>query len=140
MDKIKNILLIDDSISSNQYNRVLLEEVGVAENIVIKNTAESALDFLRGEETADTFPKPELILLDIAMPQMDGFMFLEAYAKLPKKATNDFGTILAIVSDHVNPEIMERSKAYQGVGVMEQIKKPMDKEDITNLIEEYFEC
>ena len=61
MEKLKNILLIDDSISSNQYNRILIEELDIAENIVLINSAEQALEYLRGGEE-EIYPKPSLIL------------------------------------------------------------------------------
>jgi len=138
MEKLKNILLIDDSISSNQYNRILIEELDIAENIVLINSAEQALEYLRGGEE-EIYPKPSLILLDIAMPQMDGFMFLEEYAKLPDEATNNWETVLAIVSDHLDVENFEKSKQFKTLGVLEHIKKPMDKEDIANLLEECFD-
>jgi len=50
MKKLETILLIDDSNLSNQYNRVLLEDMGIVEHIVLKSNAESALEFLKGKE------------------------------------------------------------------------------------------
>lgn len=138
MEKFKNVLLIDDSISSNQYNRILIEELDIAENIVLKNSADQALQYLGGGEQAN-YPKPNLILLDLAMPQMDGFMFLDEYAKLPVEATNNWKIVLAIVSDFLDQENFEKSKQFKSLGVLEHIKKPLDKEDIVNLLEEYFD-
>ena len=138
MEKFKNVLLIDDSISSNQYNRILINELGIAENIILVNNADQALEYLLGGEDAN-YPKPNLILLDIAMPQMDGFMFLEEYAKLPVEATNNWKTVVVIVSDHLDADNFEKSKQFKTIGVLEHIKKPLEKEDIINLIEEHFE-
>ena len=138
MKKFKNVLLIDDSISSNQYNRILISELDIAENIVLVNSADQALGYLQ-EKQNGSYPTPNLILLDIAMPQMDGFMFLEEYAKLPPEATNNWSSVLAIVSDHLDGDNFEKAKQFKKVGVLEHIKKHLDKEDIVNLIEEHFE-
>ena len=139
MEKLKTILLVDDSNSSNQYNRVLLEEMGVAENIVLKNSGEAALDFLKGEDTEGIPPQPELILLDIAMPQMDGFMFMDEYSKLPSDVTNSMQIVISILSDFLDVENFEKSKIYKPIGLLEQIKKPIDKEDVINIMEECFD-
>ncbi|MFT6167534.1 MAG: CheY-like chemotaxis protein [Vicingaceae bacterium] len=138
MEKFKNVLLIDDSISSNQYNRILINELDIADNIFLANSADQALEYLLGGEEAN-YPKPNLILLDIAMPQMDGFMFLEEYAKLPAEATNNWKTVIAIVSDNLDANNFEKSKQFKTIGVLEHIKKPLDNKDIVNLIEEHFE-
>ena len=139
MKKLETILLIDDSNSSNQYNRVLLEEMGIVEHIVLKSNAESALEFLKGKDTEGRLPKPNLILLDISMPQMDGFMFLDEYEQLPKEVTNNQQIVLFILSDFLEEDDLEKSKNYKPIGVVEQIKKPMNKEGIMNLMEMYFD-
>jgi CheY-like chemotaxis protein len=139
MKKLETILLIDDSNSSNQYNRVLLKEMGIVEHIVVKSNAEAALEFLRGKDTEGRLPKPDLILLDIAMPQMDGFMFLDEYAKLSKEITNNQQIVVFILSDFLDEDDFEKSKKYKAIGVVEQIKKPMNKEGIINLMQVYFD-
>lgn len=139
MRRLKNILLIDDSISSSQFHRVLLEEVGVGEEIVIKNKVEAALAYLKGEETNQIPPQPDLIFLDLAMPQMDGFGFLEEYITLPYEVTNSFSTIIVVVSDFLDAESFERCKKYKNFGLLEHIRKPMDKEDLHTILTECFE-
>jgi hypothetical protein len=65
--KLENILLINNSYSSNQHNRVLLDEIGIVEQCVFKSNVEVVPEFLKGEETEGFLPKPYSILLDIAM-------------------------------------------------------------------------
>lgn len=136
---IKTILLVDDSNASNQFNKVVLEEMGVAEQIIIKNSAERALEYLKGEENNNVPPLPELILLDIMMPQKDGFMFLDDYIKLGPEKTNDFQTKISLVSDFIDVDNYTRSQTYKMYGLIDQIRKPIEEEDILNLLEEHFE-
>lgn len=139
MRKINKILLIDDSRSSSEYNKVVLKEMAIADEIIIKNNADSALNYLKGLETSGEFPKPELILLDIMMPQMDGFMFMDKYIQLENEATNDFEILIAVVSDFLDSDNFEKSKNYKNYGLVDHIRKPLEKEDIINLIEDHLD-
>ncbi len=135
MKKIRELLLVDDSESANLFNKNLLKEMEVAKTIKSFSDARVALTYLK--EIENPAELPELILLDLSMPKMDGFKFLEEYTKLNVVVYNDFETVIAIVSNHLDFENFERAKTFKNCGVLEHIKKPMDQEDITNLIEEH---
>jgi response regulator of citrate/malate metabolism len=75
--KFKEILLIDDNDIDNFINKRVVAIEKVAEIITIKNSPIDALHYLRTKE--EKFP--ELIFLDIKMPVMDGFGFLEEFSK-----------------------------------------------------------
>ncbi len=70
-------LLIDDNYIDNIVTRKLLENSRFANNIVISESPDDALEWLR-----DGSVTPDVIFLDIRMPTMDGFEFLELYDKL----------------------------------------------------------
>jgi CheY-like chemotaxis protein len=70
-------LLIDDNYIDNIVTRKLLEYNRFAKNIVISESPDDALEWLR-----DGLVMPDVIFLDIRMPTMDGFEFLELYDKL----------------------------------------------------------
>ena len=76
--KFKNILLVDDSEMDNYINGYVVKEMEIAETITVKNSAIDALTFL--EHPENLFP--ELIFLDIRMPKIDGFGFLENFLNL----------------------------------------------------------
>jgi len=78
MKKLK-FLLVDDSPSTNFFNKVIIEKNSISEEIQIAKNGEEALQIL------NSFYIPDLILLDINMPIMDGWEFLEGFSKLQKQ-------------------------------------------------------
>ena len=73
----KTCLLIDDNYIDNFVTRRILESGHFAEEIIVRQSPAEAIDSLR-EGTI----KPDVIFLDIRMPMMNGFEFLQEYDKL----------------------------------------------------------
>jgi CheY-like chemotaxis protein len=80
--RYKKALLIDDNEIDNFINKKLLLKTRFALDIVEKKSAASALDFLRSVAN-EPENMPDIIFLDIMMPVMDGFDFLDEFDKLP---------------------------------------------------------
>ena len=76
--KLRDILVVDDSDTDLLYTRIILEGAQVAEQVITLGTAQEALDHLQRPEGH----RVDVILLDINMPEMDGFAFLRAYDRL----------------------------------------------------------
>ena len=100
--KYKMCLLIDDSSLDNFINSKIIKMSNFAKEIVVSEHAEDALAMLR-----DGKVEPDIIFLDIKMPVMDGFQFLEEYDKIDidKKHTKIF-----ILTTSLNPADIERAK------------------------------
>ena len=99
--KFNCILLIDDDEATNYIHRKVIEEVDCAEKVVIAQSGQEALYFLNGKENDPNSPI-DLIFLDINMPAMNGWEFLEHYKNLDssKKAKG----VLIMLSTSLNPD------------------------------------
>ncbi|MEO1254002.1 MAG: response regulator, partial [Bacteroidota bacterium] len=92
----------------------------------------AALEYLTGNNQE---PQPGIILLDLNMPGMNGWEFLDHYEKIPlEKRLN---TVLAILTTSVNPD--DKIKAQKRPTVKEFFSKPLKKEHIETLISTHFE-
>ncbi len=77
--KYAKVLLLDDNTLDNFVNKKLIELNSFAAKVEVFETAPDVLAYLKKEKTEDL---PDLIFLDIMMPVMDGFQFLDAFAML----------------------------------------------------------
>lgn len=82
MNPIDLVLLVDDNDTDNFINKRIIELTKSAKRIVIKNSGKSALEYLESQKDNDA-ELPNLILLDINMPIVDGFVFLYEFEKFP---------------------------------------------------------
>jgi CheY-like chemotaxis protein len=122
---MKTVLLIEDESTFQMIGKILLRTIGLPpENFYSAQTGKEALELL-DKLQAEGKPLPELILLDVYMPILDGFGFLEAYTKkdYPEK---DKVTIIALSSSH-DPKDMERMKQF---GVIQYMTKPLEESKI----------
>lgn len=127
---INEILLIDDNNIDNYINKFIVERAKIGETITVKNSPIEALDFLKNKEGGF----PELIFLDIKMPEMDGFGFLEAYSKFPEAKKNN-SNIVMLTSSHNAEDIR---KADENPYVKKYLIKPLDVSKLNDVLKEVF--
>ena len=132
--KLENILLIDDSESDNFYHKRKLTKLGISDNIHVTYGGQEALDFLK-EKVNGKFQKPILIFLDINMPGMNGWEFLEEYHKLEE--VQKARVVLSMLSNSVDSQDKDRALSFTGVS--EYISKPLSEDVVRTILETHFE-
>ena len=105
--KYKNVLLIDDNHIDNLINRKILDNANYAENITVIDSPREAFDFVRQSlETGENIP--EVIFLDLRMPEMSGFEFLKSLIELPNLKPDLFK--IFVLSSSLDPKDIKRIK------------------------------
>ena len=130
--KFENVMLIDDSELDNFINEKTIESHHFAKKIYVHTSAKSALEFLSNLMTMGdkyTAVCPQVIFIDINMPMMDGFQFLEHYKK--NAAAFFSNTQLVILTSSVHDEDRQRAAAISS-GIT-FLKKPLTKAMLENI-------
>jgi len=136
MKKLNCILLVEDNYADNYYNQFIITEADVCNFIPIALNGLEALDYMikAGELNQIEFPVPDIILLDINMPCMNGFEFLEKYKKLDEALKSK--VLIVMLTTSINPEDRKRAKSYNEIS--EYLSKPLDIEILHEIIDKYF--
>lgn len=125
-------MLIDDDSITNFLNELLLKEMDISEELIITADGQKALDViynrcvLKGE-------CPDLILLDVNMPVVNGFEFLKRYNEM--MFDNKQSVVIVMLSTSLNPRDKEKAEA---LNVSDYLTKPLSKDRINELLEKYF--
>jgi CheY-like chemotaxis protein len=137
MKKINCILLIDDNEDDNEYHELIITKADVCNQIRTAENGLKALDYIKNSanpDMQDTCPKADLIFLDINMPRMNGFEFLEAYHKLDEKFKAH--VIICMLTTSLNPD--DRKMAMEMNEVNDFRQKPLTVEMLHELLAKYF--
>lgn len=121
-------LLIDDDKVINYYNQKVINKHSNFGEVISVNSGKNGLTYLLDAIKGEAI-KPNLIFLDINMPAMNGWEFIEEFKKLDPVFTEDIKIVLLTTSN--NPEDFERSKQIELVS--EYINKPLSKEILEDL-------
>ncbi|THU34038.1 response regulator [Niastella caeni] len=115
---INKVLLVDDDAAANYLSKELLEELHAAKEIEVAEDGLSAIDKMKQKNC------PDIIFLDIKMPGMDGFDFLEGL----KALTLSKSVKIVMLTSSVRPE--DKEKAFTYKGVVDFFEKPLTPEKI----------
>jgi response regulator of citrate/malate metabolism len=115
-----NFFLIDDDTTSNFLNENLIKNIGLVKSIKTFNYANIALNELK-QSIENSIDFPDIILLDINMPYMNGWEFLEEFQQFPKEILSKCK--LFMFSSSVDINDVEKSKTYNVVSGF--IHKPL---------------
>jgi len=129
--RFKTCLLIDDNYIDNFVTRKILESGNFVEEIVVRQSPGDAIEALKiGAVT------PDVIFLDIRMPMMSGFEFLEEYDKL--SIANKENIKIYMLSSSLDPTDMKQSVLNKYIS--NYIHKPITHKALDDLFAHDLSC
>jgi len=129
----KTVMLIDDNEIDNFINTKMIEGCNFAGHIYVNSDGKSALEFLKNLERMGSKGiemLPRIIFLDLNMPGIDGFKFIENFEKALHK---DFrkGMKIVVLSSSMNPADAEKAKLTGAISLY--ISKPLNEAALKSL-------
>ncbi len=131
------ILLIEDDKATNFIHKLAIRELQLDARVEVCLNGREGLDYLTCQgayRNNGHYPKPGIIFLDINMPLMDGWEFLEAYNRLDEEQKGNI--VLMMVSSSNNPD--DQRRALHEDTVSGYIAKPLTSEVISRILQEHF--
>lgn len=134
--KLGSILLIDDDPASNFLNGAIIKKVGLTAHIQVTSRAQDGLDYITYSGMFDgaSHVKPDLIFVDINMPKMNGWEFVDRFKRLARDIQE--GTVIVMLTTSDNQEDMAR--AQNSPEIHSFITKPLTKTKLSELVSKYF--
>lgn len=134
MTPLKTLILVDDDEIIVYLTRRIISETNLVELMQVFNNGQEALNYLT-ENASNPELLPEILFLDLFMPVMDGWQFLEEYGKLKPKLSRPI--VIYIITSSVSNEDIIRAKKFSDVS--DYLIKPLKKQDFIELINELYE-
>lgn len=139
MKKLNCILLIDDNVHDNYFHSRVIEESDAANQVKTALTGDEAIAYLEKSKVhSPEYPKPDLIFLDINMPGMNGFEFLEE-AKGKNLICTDKQTVVVMLTSSLNPNDEKTADEKFSTEIKDFLNKPLTKEALEGIIEKFYQ-
>ena len=131
--KLTCILLVDDDLPTNFINERVLRKIDCTEKIIAVQGGFEALEYLKSTDK-EKHPQPDLIFLDINMPGMNGWEFLDNYTHLEDAQKSK--AIVVMLTTSLNPD--ERDKAKEIPQISGFLNKPLFADGVKGILAEKF--
>lgn len=130
-----HFIIIDDDPVNNMLSSIFINEVVSNADIQSFELPENGLKHIR-QKYSISEEIPTILLLDINMPTMSGWEFLEKFEELAEGIKNQFR--ICIMSSSVDPG--DQQRAGENNNAMDYIEKPLSEEKVVSLCSEQFGC
>jgi CheY-like chemotaxis protein len=134
MKTIDTLYLIDDDDTYQFIVQRTLNSLNLVNSIKLFSNGKAAIDFLEAT-LHDIEQIPDVILLDLTMPIMDGWQFLEQYLRFRPRIGKK--VVIFVVSSSIDPRDMQRAKSISEV--TDYIIKPLTKSKLISMLHESLE-
>ncbi|MBX9806269.1 MAG: response regulator [Flavobacteriaceae bacterium] len=125
---LDSILCIDDDLITLMLCKMVITKASFSNEIATAKNGEEALRYFntlkQTNSNSDLKKQPQLIFLDLNMPVMGGWEFLDSFSTSDYSDYNS--TKVIILSSTIDPEDLEKSKKYPMV--IDFLSKPISKE------------
>ena len=128
----KIVMLIDDNDIDLKINGKIVAITKLFDDVIVCRSGEEAITYLKQHLTSPE-KLPDLILLDIQMPEMNGFEFLDHYKKLPVSLTDT--CVVVMLSSTLDFSDIQRAEANPYV--VKLLKKPLIPQVLVQVVQEY---
>lgn len=130
--KHKIVMLIDDNDLDNIINQKIIEANHFSEVVYVNSSAMGALEMLKNIIALSSMTgqlMPEYIFLDLNMPMVDGFQFMELYFKQYKSLPNLPKLVILTSSININ----DKEKVKEIDAKIPFLNKPLTKDSLLSL-------
>ena len=131
---LNHIVLVDDNETTSFLNNRLLGRLALADQVSTFSRADEAFEQLWGSQSQGEENLPDLVFVDLKMPGVSGFEFLEQYSALPKPVQDK--TVMAVLTTSMHGADTARVAQYPNV---EYLTKPLTEEKMRKLLEKRFQ-
>jgi two-component system, chemotaxis family, chemotaxis protein CheY len=134
MTGLQRILFIDDDEISNFVSIRTIEEALPANDVEAITNAVEAFELLKNRITDNPDKIPDLIFLDINMPRMNGWEFIEAYRTIKNQISKE--VLIIILTSSVYQH--DKNKAKEYAEISDYIMKPISINDVKSIKRKYY--
>ncbi len=128
-----NVLFIDDDRATNFFNTRIAKSSSLFENIGVEQNPKEVIDCLKHNSCAEKFVRPHIIFLDINMPGMNGWEFIEAFYELKEEIRRGIKIVMLSTSN----EREKAKKMNKAETIIGYAKKPLSKDFLGDILGVY---
>jgi CheY-like chemotaxis protein len=131
--KINSIFIIDDDPMTNLLHQVIIQKTGLTDDISSAESVEEAIGLLNSKMFTQS-SIPELILIDLNMPGLNGWDFIVEYSNMVQHSKRK--SVIVILTASTHPDDAKKASTIPEIAGFRN--KPLTVEMINEIAEEFF--